>query len=340
MSDNTKERLFEMMSKVGGMPINEIKNHNIYLSMLNEGVDNKFIKLSYLFQEHNKLTGNLDEDKKYLNEYLSLCENNDFDPFSHLEKTNKINEKNDCLLSISSRNAKLDHPYLSLPAGYTCPFADKCKTCVPRNRERDPKTGTLVQDCGDIRCYAASEEARYPSAQKMRWRNYDLLQKFDTAGQVNLILKSLEYFEQSNYKIDVFRIHESGDFYNQEYFNSWIEVAKQKPEILFYAYTKSLPFWIEKQTDIPENLKLIASVGGKHDDSISKHDLRSAVIVNSPEEAKSLQLPIDIDDTLAYNGDSNFALLIHGAQPKGSEASKHSINNRKIVRDVKNKLNK
>ena len=38
-------------------------------------------------------------------------------------------------------------------------------------------------------------------------------------------------------------------------------------------------------------------------------------------QAKELGLEIDHDDTHAYKGDVSFALLIHGSQPKGSEAS-------------------
>ena len=230
-------------------------------------------------------------------------------------------------------NSKLDHPYISLPAGYTCPLADICKTLVPRDREKIH--GKLVQDYGEMRCYAGSEEARYPNAQEMRWRNKDLLDQFDKTGKIDLILKSLKYFEQNHGKIDVFRIHESGDFYEQEYFDSWLKVAEQRPDILFYAYTKSLPFWVARLGDIPDNMKLIASVGGKRDDSISKHDLKYAVVVQSPEEAANLRLPIDVDDTLAYKQDGNFALLIHGTQKAGSDAMKNSLKNREIIKKYK-----
>ena len=191
----------------------KIKKEN-YLSFLNESESNQFQNVSKLFFENNKLSNDLENDLKYLKEFNKLLEDDDFDPFSHLQLTDKINEKEDCLLSISADNSKLDHPYISLPAGYTCPFADKCKTLVPRDREKFHDK--LVQDYGDFRCYAASEEARYPNAQKMRWRNLDLLNKFDKQGKVDLILKSLKYFEENFKKLNLFRIHESGDFYNLE----------------------------------------------------------------------------------------------------------------------------
>ena len=314
-------------------PLIKEEDEKHYSRRLNEGKCDIFSSVSELFIKHNKLSGNLDEDNGFLSEFISLMEEEDFDPFAHLKDREKINEKEDCLLSISMENAKLDHPYISLPAGYTCPFADLCKTLIPRDRRKIHNK--LVQDYGEVRCYGGSEEAIYPNAQEMRWRNKDLLDQFDEAGKTELILKSLKYFEQKHGKIDVFRIHESGDFYDMEYFDSWLEVARQRPEILFYAYTKSLPFWIERMGDIPDNMKLVASVGGKRDDLISKHDLKYAVIVNSPEEAANLKLPIDVDDTLAYKHDGNFALLIHGTQKAGSEAMKNSLKNREILKKYK-----
>jgi hypothetical protein len=62
------------------------------------------------------------------------------------------------------------------------------------------------------------------------------------------------------------RIHDTGDFYNQEYFDKWVDVANSNPDILFYAYTKSLHLNFSKR---PSNLKLIGSVGGKWDDRLT-----------------------------------------------------------------------
>jgi Gene product 88 len=315
-------------------PLNENNDIQHYSNKLNKPNGNDiYTKLSELFIKHNKLTGNLTEDQKILNEFINLSEEEDFDPYAHLRNIDKIDEKKDCVLTISANNVKLDHPFLSLPAGYTCPFADSCKTIVPRDRKKND--GKLVQDQGDLRCYAASEEARYPNAQKMRWRNKDLLDKFDKQGKIDLILNSIKYFEQNNGTMSVFRIHESGDFYDMDYFDAWLEVAKKRPDILFYAYTKSLPFWLKRKTEIPKNLKLVASSGGKFDELISKHNLKNAVVVNSPEDAVKLKLPIDIDDTLAHNYDGNFAILVHGSQKAGTEKSKAATANRGIIKKLK-----
>lgn len=334
---NDKYLLYDRINRLDESfkyPMKKLDECKHYARKLNEGRgEGIFSELTEVFLNHNKLSGNVKEDQSFLNEFISLMEEEDFDPFAHLKGKDKINEKEDCLLYISKKNEKLDHPYFSLPAGYTCQFADICKTFVPRNRKKiDNK---LLKQTGDLRCYAASMEALRPEVQANRWRNMDLLDKFDGAGKVDLIMRSLDEFEKNNGKFDVFRIHESGDFYEQEYFDSWVEVARQRSDILFYAYTKALPFWVKRMYDLPSNIKLIASVGGTEDELISKHDLRYAVVVNSPEEAKQLHLPIDIDDTLAHNHDGNFALLIHGTQKKGSEEMKAAKKNAKIVKKLK-----
>jgi hypothetical protein len=57
---------------------------------------------------------------------------------------------------------------------------------------------------------------------------------------------------------------------------------------------------------------------------IAKHNLRSAKVVFSELEAANLDLAIDHDDSHAARpsmSEQDFALLIHGTQPKDSEAA-------------------
>ena len=77
----------------------------------------------------------------------------------------------------------------------------------------------------------------------------------------------------------------------------------------------------ESQFALPENLVLTASRGGKHDDLIDLHGWKEALVVYSEQEAIDKGLEINHDDTHAAFGEENFALLIHGTQPKGSMAS-------------------
>ena len=94
------------------------------------------------------------------------------------------------------------------------------------------------------------------------------------------------------------------------------------PDKLFYAYTKSLEMWTEYSYNLPSNFVLTASRGGHDDELIDAKDLKCAEVVFSEEEAVEKGLEIDHDDSHAAYGDESFALLIHGTQPKGSDASK------------------
>ena len=304
-----------------------------YVSMLGNDI------WSHLFAKHGKLSGFPKEDRQFLQTFRKLSEDDDFDPFGHLTTQRKIDIKKDCVLSFSRGNEKLkqlDVVYLSLPAGYACPFADICKSLAHRHGKKF-STGKSIKDLGDIRCYAASAEMRWPTVRKQRWRNFDLLRDFkgDIYGMADLILKSLEYYESKNPPIRLFRIHESGDFFSQEYFDAWIKVAEERPGILFYAYTKSLPFWTARKNKIPKNLRLTASAGGTMDELIDKEQFRSAIIVKDKGEAIKRGLNIDSNDFLAAFGDVDFALLLHGPQSKESGAHSQAQKNAVLLKAAK-----
>ena len=120
---------------------------------------------------------------------------------------------------------------------------------------------------------------------------------------------------------DVVRIDVDGDFFNQYYFDAWLIVCRNNPHVNYYAYTKSLGYWVARLGEIPSNLNLNASYGGRLDHLIEEHNLKSAKVVFHPSEADALGLEIDHDETHALFGSESFALLLHGQQPKGSKAS-------------------
>ena len=217
-------------------------------------------------------------------------------------------------LKFSKGNAKLekDTAIFSLPAGYTCPAALLCFS-------RANKVTGKIEDGKEtkFRCYAASAEVLFPNIRKSRWNNFNALKGKTTAEMTALILASLP-----TKGIKLCRIHASGDFFSQAYFDAWLAVAKALPQIIFYAYTKTLPFWVARKNEIPLNFRIVASRGGKFDAMIEKENLRNVTVVFSESEAANLGLPIDHDDTHAWNTTRNFALLLHGTQPKGTEASK------------------
>ena len=211
-------------------------------------------------------------------------------------------------------NAKLGKEILtfSLPAGYTCPAAHLCASYADRSTGKisDGKHTTF-------RCFAASQESTYPAVRKARWHNFDLLRPInnDFMAMARLILQSLDK------KAKIVRVHVSGDFFNAAYFRAWCTVAFFRPYTKFYAYTKSVDIVADYTHVIPSNLVLTLSEGGRHDDLIPHLGIKTAKVVLSEEEAAALSLEVDHDDSHAYDGEESFALLIHGIQPAGSEAS-------------------
>lgn len=225
------------------------------------------------------------------------------------------------MLKFGKGNAKLDKRVVtfSLPAGKTCPGALDCKSMAieGKNGKRTIQDGPHTQ----FRCFAASQEVLYTNTFNARKHNMDtikqvLKQPASVAELVAMIIRSLPK------KAKYVRVHVSGDFYTQDYFDAWMEVARQKPTVLFYAYTKSLPFWVARKDEIPSNFVLTASMGGKWDMLAHIHGLRSARVVFSEQQAADLGLQIDHDDSLAMSHGPSFALLLHGSQPAESEAAK------------------
>ena len=168
-----------------------------------------------------------------------------------------------------------------------------------------------------FRCFSATAEAAFPSVRKQREHNFDELRACSTVDEiVELLTMSI----RPSYA--PFRIHVGGEFFNQMYFDAWIEYAKRNPQRIFYAYTKSLPYWVARIDSIPANLSLTASRGGRMDHLIDEHGLKEARVVFSESEAQKLGLEIDHDDSHAIeNNGQSFALLLHGTQKAKSTAS-------------------
>lgn len=216
-------------------------------------------------------------------------------------------------LFFSCNNQKLRAGQITfdLPAGHACPFALLCFS------KADKETGKLTDGpMQTFRCYSASNESVFLAARKRRWQNFDVLKRLKTRGA---IFKEIVGDLPRGF---LYRLHVSGDFFSQAYFDAWLKVAQTFPNRIFYAYTKALPFWIKRLSDIPFNFRLNASYGGTHDHLIGLHGLKSVTVVPSQEEANFLGLEIDHDDSHAWAQSKSFALLIHGNGPPGSKQAK------------------
>lgn len=218
-------------------------------------------------------------------------------------------------------NAKLPSfvAHFSLASGYSCPGAREClsRRALDTGKIKDGKYNRF-------RCFSASQEVLYKAVFAKRWENLQTLKAARTTKR--MVSTLLHYLPADNF---VFRLHVAGDFFNQAYFDAWAEIAKLRPSVLFYGYTKSLPFWVKRKDTLPKNFRLTASRGGAYDHLIDAHNLREAVVVFHPDEAKALGLEIDHDDSHAMLPGPSFALLLHGSQPKASEAAAAVVRLRK-----------
>ena len=203
-----------------------------------------------------------------------------------------------------------------LISGWSCPQAKDCLSKVVEiGGKRSIKDG---KDC-QFRCFSASQEATFPSAYDKRKRNFDGLKNLKSSyDMAHAIADAMPH------NLGICRIHVAGDFFNQLYFRAWHLVAEWHPDRLFYAYTKSLNYWLADRNDLPNNLVLTASRGGRLDHLIDQYNFRESKVVFSEAEADALGYEIDHTDehaAIPAIRNESFALLIHGVQPKGSKAS-------------------
>lgn len=134
------------------------------------------------------------------------------------------------LLSLGNLKLPKTTAIFNLPSGMSCP--GKTDLCSKY-------------------CYAKKADRIWKNALSSRMRNFEL----SRSPEFEVIMQ----YEITNLKgkIDTVRIHESGDFYNQQYFNKWVAIASKNPDLKFYAYTKS---WFLDLSKKPDNFIVLFSV--------------------------------------------------------------------------------
>ena len=201
---------------------------------------------------------------------------------------------------------------LSLLSGFTCPGAKDCQAYASKDKKTG-KTKVMQGKHAIFRCFSASQEAQFPGVYEQRKYNTDLLLKKSLEQITQILMDSIPH------DADIIRIHVGGDFFSRDYMEAFYDVARFYKNIKFYAYTKSVDWMQELEYMRPDNFSMNASYGSRKDSIIDEFNLKSAVVVNHPSDT---DLPIDHDEYYAINNAGSFALLLHGTQPKDSEASK------------------
>ena len=99
-------------------------------------------------------------------------------------------------------------------------------------------------------CYTAKAERQYKKVLPFRNTNLELSKSQEFVGLITDEIKRS--------RLKTIRIHESGDFYNQEYLDKWIEIANNLPGVTFFAYTKS--YHLLDFSKVPANFIVRASM--------------------------------------------------------------------------------
>lgn len=205
---------------------------------------------------------------------------------------------------------------LDLLSGWSCPGA---KDCLAKVHEHDGKRTLVDGPDTQFRCFSASQEVLYPAVYNSRKHNFDALKAMRGTSQCLQLLK-----QSLPTNIGILRYHVGGEFFKQAYLDAAVELAECYPNVLFYAYTKSLHFLQNVDMVNPSkglirpNFLITTSRGGKYDSLIGELKVRTATVIFNESEGS----PIDHDDSHAATEGGSFYLLLHGVQPKGSKAAK------------------
>lgn len=165
------------------------------------------------------------------------------------------------------------------------------------------KTCPMAGACAGY-CYARQGAYTFPVVKAARESNLR-----ETQNTASFTAKAMSDLRNMR-KVTTVRVHDSGDFYSQEYLNAWYAIARAFPDIVFYAYTKSLhlDLWSKK----PRNFRIIQSVGGVMDDDINTRRPHSRVFPTDYARRQAGYGDGHITDTLAIRGARKIGLVYHG----------------------------
>lgn len=114
-------------------------------------------------------------------------------------------------------------------------------------------------------------------------------------------------------RVDILRVHDSGDYYSKKYIDKWLTIAKRLPNVRFYSYTKSIPLFLD--LDIPDNYDIIFSEGGTRDDLINYHHHRHARIFDDYDAMNQAgyvnAMESDLMATKWFNDSNKVGLVMH-----------------------------
>ena len=139
----------------------------------------------------------------------------------------------------------------------TCPSAGECKlVCYARK-------GGYVQYSN-----AFVSQTRVLNFLLNDWQGF----KAQLVSEINATNQS----NKANRLITVIRWHDSGDFFNEKYLQIALDIARNTPDIIHYAYTKSVG--MVSKADKPKNFVFNFSKGGIEDPNVRPEHKKSIIV--------------------------------------------------------------
>lgn len=189
----------------------------------------------------------------------------------------------------NSKVSKLDAVSFGIPALQS---ADGFKTC--------PMAGA----CAAV-CYARQGMYIMPNVKASREHNLRI-------ARGNLAtFEAMAIEDLGHIGARFVRVHDSGDFYSQEYLDTWGRIARAFPNKVFYAYTKSLHLDF---SNVPPNFKVTQSQGGKLDSRIDRSKPHSRIFASDADRRAAGYGNGSNTDTLAIRGETKIGLVYHGTK--------------------------
>lgn len=154
-------------------------------------------------------------------------------------------------------------------------------------------------------CYALAGAYRFSIvAQAFEWR----LAVTQSTDFVPIMLREIDFT-----RAERIRIHDSGDFYSEEYLNKWLCIINSRPQVEFYAYTKMVSLFNRRKRDIPKNFVLVYSFGGTEDKLIDVTKDRHSLVFTSLQSLKRAGYAnASEQDDVALGSNPRIGLIYHG----------------------------
>lgn len=156
-------------------------------------------------------------------------------------------------------------------------------------------------------CFATQGRYKMPNVIASRRHNHEMTQNIE--GFKIALRNDLTILTK---KFNVIRIHDSGDFFSQEYLNAWISIICEFENTQFYCYTKSFELdW----SNLPRNLNVIQSFGSRYDSKINTAKPNARVFENEITCSDAGYVYSSDSDVNALEGKIvNIGLVYHGTR--------------------------